>query len=79
MAELKMLDEKDFLNLQLRVTQGLREQLTIQAISPLYIIRPNQLSVSTQLTTALELLDEQETKLTDAMEKILTQEDFVKY
>ncbi len=27
LGELKMLDEKDFLNLQLRVTQGLREQL----------------------------------------------------
>jgi len=66
-----MLDEKDSINLNLCVIEGLREQLTIQEASVLYLARPGQLSVSTQISMEKDYLDELAQDLTEKMDKIL--------
>ena len=69
-----MLDEKDLTNLDLVAIRGFREQLTMQEASVLYITRPDQLSVSTQIAMEKDYLDELAQDLTEKMDKILLKE-----
>ena len=69
-----MLDEKDSINLDLVVVQGLREQLTMQEASILYLVRPGQLSVSNQMAMEENYLDGLAKDLTEKMDKILLTE-----
>ena len=52
-----MLDEKDSINLDLVVVQGLREQLMMQKATILYLVHPGQLSVSNQMAVEENYLD----------------------
>ena len=66
-----MLDEKDSINLDRAVIQGLRDQLTIQEASTLYLVRSGQLCVSTQIAIEKDYLDGLAKDLTKKMGKIL--------
>jgi len=69
-----MLDEKDLINLDLVVTQGLREQLTMQEDTVLYITRPDQLSASTLMSMEKDYLDGLANDLTEKVGKIVLTE-----
>ena len=69
-----MLDEKDSINLDLVVIQGLREQLMMQKASILYLVHPGQLSVSNQMAMEENYLDGLAKDLTEKMDKILLTE-----
>jgi len=69
-----MLEGKDLMNLDLHIIQGLKEQLTMQETSVLYLVRPGQLSVSTQIAMEKDYLDGLAQDLTEKMGKILLTE-----
>ena len=69
-----MLEEKDLMSLDLHIIQGLKEQLTMQETSVLYLVRPGQLSVSTQIAMEKDDLDELAQDLTKKMGEILLTE-----
>ena len=66
-----MLSDEDLTKLQLHMAQGLKEQLTHQVSNPLYLIKPDEASVSDQYEAAIKFLDEQELELTKKLNKIL--------
>jgi hypothetical protein len=66
-----MLSDEDLTKLQLHMAQGLKEQLTHQVSNPLYLIKPDEPSVSDQYETAIKILEEQESELTKKLNKIL--------
>ena len=69
-----MLEGKDLMSLDLHIIQGLKEQLTMQETSVLYLVRPGQLSVSTQIAMEKDDLDELAQDLTKKMGEILLTE-----
>ena len=69
-----MLEGKDVMSLDLHIIQGLKEQLTMQETSVLYLVRPGQLSVSTQIAMEKDDLDELAQDLTKKMGEILLTE-----
>ena len=73
-----MLEGKDLMSLDLHIIQGLKEQLTMQETSVLYLVRPGQLSVSTQITMEKDYLDGLAQDLTEKMDKILLTESTAK-
>jgi hypothetical protein len=73
-----MLEGKDLISLNLCVVQGLMDQLTMQEASILYLVRPGQLSVSTQITMEKDYLDGLAQDLTEKMDKILLTESTAK-
>ena len=66
-----MLSDEDLTKLELHMAQGLKEQLTEQVSNPLYLIKPDEPSVSDQYEAATKFLDEQELELTKKLNKIL--------
>lgn len=66
-----MLSDEDLTKLQLHMAQGLKEQLTHQVSNPLYLIKPDEPSVSDQYETVIKILEEQESELTKKLNKIL--------
>ena len=66
-----MLSDEDLTKLHLHMAQGLKEQLTEQVSNPLYLIKPDEPSVSDQYETAIKILEEQESELTKKLNKIL--------
>ena len=69
-----MLEGKDLMSLDLHIIQGLKEQLTMQETSVLYLVRPGKLSVSTQIAMEKDYLDGLAQDLTEKMGKILLTE-----
>ena len=69
-----MLEGKDLMSLDLHIIQGLKKQLTMQETSVLYLVRPGQLSVSTQIAMEKDYLDGLAQDLTEKMGKILLTE-----
>ena len=69
-----MLEGKDLMSLDLHIIQGLKEQLTMQETSVLYLVRPGKLSVSTQIAMEKDYLDGLAQDLTKKMGKILLTE-----
>ena len=69
-----MLDEKDSINLHRVVIESFREQLMMQETSILHIVRPGQLSVSTQIAMEKDYLDGLAKDLTEKMDKVLLTE-----
>jgi len=69
-----MLEGKDLMSLDLHIIQGLKEQLKMQETSVLYLVRPGQLSVSTQIAMEKDDLDELAQDLTKKMGEILLTE-----
>ena len=69
-----MLDNKDLISLNLCVVQGLKEQLTMQETSVLYLVRPGQLSVSTQIAMEKDYLDGLAQDLTKKIDAIVLTE-----
>ena len=65
-----MLEGKDLISLNLCVVQGLMDQLTMQEASILYLVRPGQLSVSTQITMEKDYLDGLAQDLTEKMDSL---------
>ena len=66
-----MLEGKDLMNLDLHIIQGLKEQLTMQETSVLYLVRPGQLSVSTQIAMEKDYLDGLAQDLTKKIDAIV--------
>ena len=69
-----MLEGKDLMSLDLHIIQGLKEQLTMQETSVLYLVRQGQLSVPTQIAMEKDYLDGLAQDLTKKMDKILLTE-----
>ena len=69
-----MLDEKDSINLDRAAIQGFMDQLTMQETSILHIVRPGQLSVSTQISMEKDYLGRLAKDLTEKMDKVLLTE-----
>ena len=53
-----MLDEKDSLILNLCVVEGFKDQLLLQEATALYLVRPGQLSVATQIAMEKQRLNQ---------------------
>ena len=66
-----MLEGKDLMSLDLHIIQGLKEQLTMQETSVLYLVRPGQLSVSTQIAMEKDYLDGLAQDLTKKIDAIV--------
>lgn len=69
-----MLEGKDLMSLDLHIIQGLKEQLTMQETSVLYLVRPGQLSVSTQIAMEKDYLDGLAQDLTKKIDAIVLTE-----
>ena len=69
-----MLEGKDLMNLDLHIIQGLKEQLTMQETSVLYLVRPGKLSVSTQIAMEKDYLDGLAQDLTKKIDAIVLTE-----
>lgn len=69
-----MLYGKDLMSLDLHIIQGLKEQLTMQETSVLYLVRPGQLSVSTQIAMEKDYLDGLAKDLTKKIDAIVLTE-----
>ena len=66
-----MLEGKDLMSLDLHIIQGLKEQLTMQETSVLYLVRPGKLSVSTQIAMEKDYLDGLAQDLTKKIDAIV--------
>ena len=69
-----MLEGKDLMSLDLHIIQGLKEQLTMQETSVLYLVRPGKLSVSTQIAMEKDYLDGLAKDLTKKIDAIVLTE-----
>ena len=69
-----MLEGKDLMSLDLHIIQGLKEQLTMQETSVLYLVRPRQLSVSAQIAMEKDYLDGLAQDLTKKIDAIVLTE-----
>ena len=69
-----MLEGKDVMSLDLHIIQGLKEQLTMQETSVLYLVRPGKLSVSTQIAMEKDYLDGLAQDLTKKIDAIVLTE-----
>lgn len=69
-----MLYGKDLMSLDLHIIQGLKKQLTMQETSVLYLVRPGQLSVSTQIAMEKDYLDGLAQDLTKKIDAIVLTE-----
>ena len=69
-----MLEGKDLMSLDLHIIQGLKEQLTMQETSVLYLVRPGKLSVSTQIAMEKDYLDGLAQDLTKKIDAIVLTE-----
>ena len=69
-----MLYGKDLMSLDLHIIQGLKKQLTMQETSVLYLVRPGQLSVSTQIAMEKDYLDGLAKDLTKKIDAIVLTE-----
>ena len=69
-----MLEGKDLMSLDLHIIQGLKKQLTMQETSVLYLVRPGQLSVSTQIAMEKDYLDGLAQDLTKKIDAIVLTE-----
>jgi len=69
-----MLDEKDSLILNLCVVEGFKDQLLLQEATALYLVRPGQLSVATQIAMEKDALDQYAKNLTEEIDAISLRE-----